>query len=65
MAEKVAAILTIKNPGELSVSGKRSILAWLKRQERYFSRNSHKMAKQFRARYLYQEEEDASTQGNK
>lgn len=55
--DKTAAILTFNNPANYSAKGKRAILAWLKKQEKFFALNSHQMAKVYHARYIYQEED--------
>lgn len=55
--DATAAVLTLNDPANYSAKGKKSILAWLKRQERYFSKNSKKMSKRYRAHYIYQEED--------
>jgi hypothetical protein len=55
--DEVAAILTFRDPANYSARGKKSIIAWLRRQERKLQRSNHKMGKQYRARYIYQEDD--------
>jgi hypothetical protein len=53
--EKCAAVLTIHNPADMSPKGKAEVLAWLKKQVKWFETDSQNLGKTFRARYLYTE----------
>lgn len=55
MKEKSAAILTVFRAPEMTVSGRRDIVHWLRRQATMLSKHADNLASRYTARYLYRE----------
>ena len=53
MKEKSAAILTIFEPNNMSRTGRRDIVRWLRRQASMLNRHADKLANRYTASYLY------------
>lgn len=53
MADKSAAIVTIKDGHKMNARGRRSIASWLRKQAAWFEKHGDKLAPTFRARYIY------------
>ena len=51
--EKSAAVLTIKDAGEMTKRGRKNVADWLRRQAKFLEEDGHVYAPRFRARYLY------------
>ena len=54
MAKQSAAIVTIKRAGEISLTGRRRIVAWLRKQAHFLEHHSKELSTRYTARYLYQ-----------
>lgn len=54
--EKSAAILTIKDADIMTKKGRRQIAKWLEQQAESLIKDGHLYSKNFRARYLYLDE---------
>jgi hypothetical protein len=53
---KSAAVLTIKEPGEMHEQGRKDVAAWMRKQADFFEQYGEQYSnRQFTARYLYQE----------
>jgi len=48
-----AAIITIRDAAKMSVKGRRSIAAWMRKQAMFFERYAKELSPRFTARYLY------------
>jgi predicted PhzF superfamily epimerase YddE/YHI9 len=53
MAQKVAAVLTVKDPERMTKRNRQQIASWLRKQARHFVARGDRYAKNFRARYIY------------
>ena len=51
--EKTAAVLTIKDAGEMTTRGRKAVAEWLRKQASWLEKDGHVYAPRFRARYLY------------
>jgi len=51
--EKSAAVLTIKNAGNMSKKGKKNIADWLRKQAKALIKDGHLYSKKIIIRYLY------------
>lgn len=51
--DKSAAILTIKDASMLTPTGRKALVAWLRKQAHFLDRHSSEYASRFTARYLY------------
>ena len=58
MKERSAVILTIYDAAAYSEEGKADVLAWLKDQVALFEKDSRLLARNYRARYLYDKKEN-------
>lgn len=59
MAEKAAAILTIRRGAEMTKRGRRAISAWLRKCADTFEEQGKEYSPLFTARYLYDDEKPA------
>lgn len=60
MLDKTAATITINRPGEMNSRGRRAVATWIRKTAEDFERYGKDYTdKQFRARYLYQEDTNA------
>lgn len=51
--QKCAATLTIHNIGDMTPEGRKKVIGFLRRQLSLVNKYTNKVAKRFRARYLY------------
>lgn len=56
MAEKSAAVLTIKDADQMTDKGRREIATWLRKQANSLVQHGENYADRFRARYLYEDD---------
>lgn len=50
---KAAAVLTVRDAGNMTAQGRRAIAAWLRRNARFLEEHGKDWDKDFVARYLY------------
>lgn len=53
MAEKSAAIVTIRKANTMTKRGRKAVAAWLRRQAMFLERRGPEFSDRFTARYLY------------
>lgn len=51
---KYAATVTVLDAPRMTARGRRSVVAWLRRQALYVERHSAQLSKRYTARYIYQ-----------
>jgi hypothetical protein len=52
---KSAAVLTIKQGNDMTLSGRKELAAWLRKQAGFLVKYGPELAPVFRARYLYED----------
>jgi hypothetical protein len=55
---KSAAILTIKDAGDMTEEGRREIARWLRRHANWLTKYGDEYSKKFTGRYLYRGEDE-------
>jgi hypothetical protein len=56
MTEKTAATLTIFEGARMTMSGRREIANWMRRQANFLENHGDELSKRYSARYKYQED---------
>lgn len=55
MAEKSAAVITIKDAPAMTKKGRKEVADWMRDQAKFLEEDGARFSNRFRARYLYRE----------
>jgi hypothetical protein len=51
--QKSAAIITVFDPANMTVKGRKAVAAWMRKQASFVEMHPKQLSKRFTARYLY------------